>query len=174
METVFSGTNGSPQKKVNFIILFRKHMEDKAFGNELCIDFGLSAHFEFHFKITLLSWKVVELKQQLNFFHVLRNIMVILCHKTCRTPFYLSLFRITFPKSVNSSWRKHSHFPPIFELLLTALVSREAEWRTEWKRNTSFGWNVQLTSRRKGKIKKNNMQCKAFFYHRTSEDIFSF
>lgn len=48
---MFAGINGSPQKQTNFITHFRKHMKYKAFGNELCVDFALSAHFEFHFKI---------------------------------------------------------------------------------------------------------------------------
>lgn len=48
---MFAGINGSPQEQTNFITHFRKHMKYKAFGNELCVDFALSEHFEFHFKI---------------------------------------------------------------------------------------------------------------------------
>lgn len=35
---------------------------------------------------------------------------------------------------MNSSWKKHSNFPPIFELMLEVVVIHEAAWRAERKR----------------------------------------
>lgn len=136
--------------------------------------FALSEHSEFRFKLVLLCckilvWKVLNLKQPLNIFHVLRIIMIILFHKTFGTSFYFILFRITFPKSVNSSWRKCFDSPSIFELMLAIFVSHEAGWRTEQKRNVSFSWNIQLASHRRKRTTlkfkaPSKTQFKALFY----------